>query len=52
VRVMLAVPQKNGRIEFAPGTTETRYCVHSWFPHLGLAPCWYLERHTRKQVNF
>jgi len=52
VRVTLAVPQKSGRIEFAPGTTETRTCIHTLFPQLGLAPCWYLERHTRKQVNF
>jgi hypothetical protein len=52
VRVMLAVPQKNGRIEFTPGNTETQSCVRSWFPHLGLEPCWYVERHTRKQVDF
>lgn len=52
VSVMLAIPQKNNRIEFAPGDSETQPCVHSLFPHLGLVPCWYLERHTRKQINF
>jgi hypothetical protein len=52
VRVMLAVPQKSGRVEFIPGGTETKSCVHALFPHLGLDPCWYVERHTRKQVDF
>lgn len=52
VNVMLAIPLKNNRIEFAPGDTETQSCVRALFPHLGLEPCWYLERHTRKVINF
>ena len=27
-------------------------CVRSAFPHLGFAPCWYLERHTEQRVDF
>lgn len=52
VRVLLAVPQKGNRVEFIPGDTEIKSCVHALFPHLGLEPCWYLERHTHKQVNY
>ena len=52
VRVLLAVPQKGGRTEYIPGDTETKTCVHSLFPQLGLQPCWYAERHTRKQINY
>lgn len=52
VRVLLAVPLKNGRTAYTPGATETRTCVHSLFPHASLEPCWYAVRHTRKQVNY
>ena len=51
IHVMLAVPQKNNRVEFIPGGTETRSCLVSLFPHSGLAPCWYVERHTREEVD-
>jgi len=52
VRTSLAIPQKNGRIEFTPVGMEARSCVRSLFPHLGLAPCWYVKCHTREQINF
>lgn len=52
IHVMLAVPQKNNRVEFIPGGTETRTCLTSLFPHSGLAPCWYVQRHTRKEVDY
>lgn len=52
VRVMLAVPQKNNRVEFIPGGTETETCLASMFPHSGLSPCWYAERHTRREVDY
>jgi hypothetical protein len=52
IHVMLAVPQKNNRVEFIPGGTETRTCLSSLFPHAGLAPCWWVERHTRKEVDY
>jgi len=52
VRVTLAVPQKSGRVEFIPGGTEVQSCVRAMFPHLGLEPCWYVERHTRRQIDF
>ncbi len=52
VHVMLSVPQKNNRVEFIPGGTETQLCLSSIFPHSGLAPCWYVERHTRREVDY
>jgi hypothetical protein len=44
VRIMWAIRQKNGRIDYELGDTETRPCVHTLFPHSGYAPCWYLTR--------
>ena len=52
VRILLAVPQKGGRVEYIPGDPQTQTCVLSMFPHLGFEPCWYVTRHTRKQVNY
>jgi hypothetical protein len=48
---MLAVPQSNNRVEFIPGGTETLPCVVAQFPHAGPEPCWYVERHTRREVD-
>ncbi len=52
VRVMLAIPQKSGRIEYMPGGTETQPCLQSLFQHGGIPPCWHLRRHTRKQISY
>lgn len=52
IHVMLAVPQKNNRVEFIPGGTTTQSCLASLFPHSGLAPCWWVERHTRREVDY
>lgn len=52
VAVTLTVPQKNGRLGLFPGGVETRSCVRSLFPQLGLAPCWYIERHTEERINY
>ncbi len=52
VHLMLAVPQKNNRVEYIPGGTQTAPCLVALFPHSGLAPCWYVERHTRREVDY
>ena len=52
VRVTYAIPHKNGRIEYDRGGTETERCVYSLFPHFGLNPCWYVERHTTKEIRY
>ena len=35
VQLMWAIKQKNGRIDYELGDTETRPCLYSLFPHLG-----------------
>lgn len=52
VRVLLSVPEKGNRTEYIPGNTETQVCVYSLFPQVGLPPCWYAARHTRKVIDF
>lgn len=52
VQKLLAVPQKNHKTEYIADPPETQQCVHSLFPQLGLAPCWYLARHAMQQVNY
>jgi hypothetical protein len=52
VQKLLAVPQKNHKTEYIADPPETQQCVHSLFPQLGLAPCWYLARHARQQINY
>ena len=51
VQIMWAIKQKDGRIDYELGDTETRPCVHSLFPHLGYTPCWYLTRHKSETIT-
>ena len=51
VQVMWAIKQKNGRIDYQLGDTETRPCLYSLFPHLGYTPCWYLTRHRNQVIK-
>ena len=52
VEKLLAVPQKDRKTEYIADPPEAKQCVHSLFPQLGLAPCWYLARHAMQQVNY
>ncbi len=52
VEKLLAVPQKDRKTEYIADPPEAEQCVHSLFPQLGLAPCWYLARHAIEQVNY
>jgi hypothetical protein len=52
VERLYAIPQKGGKTEFSYGGTEVESCVHSLFPHLGYAPCWYAVRHTEKRNDY
>ena len=49
---LLAVPLKGQRIEYIPDPPQAHRCVHSLFPQLGLAPCWYESRRAVQQVNY
>jgi len=51
VKVFYAVPQKNGKTQFTSSGTEDQSCVNSLFPHFGMTPCWYLNRHKEKWIN-
>ncbi len=46
-----AVMQKNKKQEYYFLPPETQNCVHALFPHFGVPPCWYLERHKTQTVQ-
>jgi hypothetical protein len=52
VQTLLAVPQKDHKMEYIADPPQAQQCVHSLFPQLGLEPCWYLARHIMQQVNY
>jgi hypothetical protein len=47
-----AIPEKNGKTEFAFEQPVTQRCVHALFPHMGYQTCWYLSRHTEQRINY
>ena len=51
IRRYIAVTQKSGKTEFYFDPPTVQVCVHTLFPHLGFAPCWYLNRHKVQRVN-
>lgn len=51
IQPYLAVPRKDGRIEYMLDDPVDQPCVHSLFPHFGDTPCWYLQRQKNKRVN-
>lgn len=51
VRRQYAVRQKNKKLEYYFDPPEDQPCVNALFPHFGVKPCWYLNRHKTIQVN-
>lgn len=51
IQPYLAVPRKDGRIEYMLDDPVDQPCVHSLFPHLGDDPCWYVARQKNKRIN-
>lgn len=51
VRKVYAVKRKNGSTEFLFDDPVNVSCVNSLVPHMGLIPCWYLERHTEPRED-
>ena len=51
VQTLWAIRQKDGRIDYELGGTETQTCLRSLFPHLGYTPCWYLTRHKKQLIE-
>lgn len=46
-----AVQKKNGKTEFFFHPPQLQTCANALFPHDGLAPCWYLNRHREQGTN-
>ena len=50
---ILAIPEKNGKIEYETDTQnpqQTITCVHSLFPHMGYSPCWYVKPRINQPI--
>ena len=50
---VLAIPQKSGKFDYQIDETqpvETLTCVHSFFPHYGDQPCWYLKPRLNQPI--
>jgi hypothetical protein len=44
---ILAIGEKGNKTEYVVDQVQpqqTAVCVHSWFPHSGNPPCWYLKK--------
>jgi hypothetical protein len=51
VRKGYAVKRKNGSTEFLFDDPVSVQCANALAPHMGLSPCWYLERHREQIVD-
>jgi hypothetical protein len=50
---VLAIPEKNGKTEYevdAQNPEQTVTCVHSFFPHSGFSPCWYVKPRINQPI--
>ena len=51
VQVYYAVPQKTGKMEYDPQSSQQETCLTSLFPHIGHLPCWYARKHTDREIK-
>jgi hypothetical protein len=51
VTPVYVIHEKNGKTEYQYNSPQDQVCVHSLFPHFGYSPCWYVNRHTEKQID-
>jgi hypothetical protein len=49
-RIYAAVNHFN-RVEYSIGTPVIETCIDALMPHFGYTPCWYLRRHTIRQIG-
>ena len=49
-RIYAAVNQWN-QVEYSIGTPVMETCIDALMPHFGYTPCWYLRRHTIRQIG-
>jgi hypothetical protein len=46
-----AVKEKGNKVEYMPGGSVVERCIYSVFPHFGYDPCWWVMRHTRREID-
>jgi hypothetical protein len=51
VHTFYAVTLKNGKFEYDYAGDSIENCANSLLPQMGLNPCWYVQRHTDKQIT-
>lgn len=39
------------KVEYSIGTPIMETCIDALMPHFGYTPCWYLRRHTLRQIG-
>jgi hypothetical protein len=50
---VLAIPEKGGKTSYEidqQNPEQTITCVHSWFPHAGYSPCWYVKPRINQPI--
>jgi len=50
---VLAIPEKGGKTSYEidqQNPEQTVTCVHSWFPHGGYSPCWYVKPRLNQPI--
>jgi len=51
VTAVYVIHEKNGKTEYQYDPPQDQVCVRSLLPHFGYNPCWYVSRHTEKQID-
>ena len=51
IKRIYAVKMRNRKTEYLPDEPAQEACVHSLFPQMGYAPCWYVTRHSVQRIN-
>ena len=51
VRPLYVIHEKNNKLEYQLAQPQNETCVRSLFPHFGDLPCWYLRKHSEKQID-
>jgi hypothetical protein len=50
---LYAIAVKGGKVDYEldeQNPQQTWACAHSWFPHAGYSPCWYIKPKSRQPI--
>lgn len=50
---LYAIGEKGNKVDYeidAQNPEQTFTCLHSWFPHGGYRPCWYLKKKSQEPI--